>query len=138
MAEKKDFLEEAKDSLKETINDVLKEELLPGGEIHHLKKVRNVINLLTWESARIIDKLKKRRAVESFEEESDIHFPLFSKKIVVEEQVEVLSELEEGVGLALLGINFLKKETEKLIEFFEFYRIEEKHAVDREATGQPE
>jgi len=121
MPKKEEFLEEARSSLKETINDILSDEITPSNILEFLKKVRSVINLLTWESARILDNIKEGKDTENFEVESDIYFPVFPKKLI---EVGSIDGMEEGIGLTLLAINFLKKANEKLIEYHKFYGVE--------------
>jgi hypothetical protein len=124
MSKGKSFLDDAKESIKDTINEVLHEEIISGKEVDHLKKVKTIINILTWESANIIGRIEKIEKTDNFEEENDsIHLPIFNKNRLSNIEKEEIKEVKEGMGISILTIDFVKQEIDKLIGALSFIPI---------------
>lgn len=122
MNKETDFLEEVKSSLRETVRDITSEDIHPGAEVHHFKKAKNVINLIIWEAGDKLETIRKRLKEKKFEAEIDgIHFPFIPVR-TNEISEEEIRDVEKAVGIVLIGMDFMKKEINKTIDFFEFYK----------------
>lgn len=136
---RKDIRGEAKSSLKEVVGDVLNEDILPENVIYHLKKKKSIQKIFVWEINSIIESLERMKEKNEFDVETDIHLSMLPKRLsYIDAEAEEI--MERGLALLLVGNDFMGRENDKLIDFFQLYKsvevINEPAKPARAETGE--